>query len=433
MLKTDRHYKERLVAKGCTQVQGIDYEATFSPVARYKSIRYLLAHATLQDWDIKAMDVKLAYLHRVLEEEIYMEQPEGFIAQGEEDKVCRLMHSLYRLKQAGQVWNRTFAHTIKRKLCFNIIHSNAGVYILHHHYKRGDSETDMILILYVDNVLLLGEDLSKIEDIKHQLGKLYQMNDLGPASFYLGIQVTRDQNTWAIQIDQQAYIENALKRFELLDANSTNTPLPAGIHLEKSEEPVALNTKTYYQQIIRTLIYATVGTRPDIAFAAMILSWFNNNPMKEHIKYTKYILQYLKGTREFKIKYDRSSDAGLIRYSDPDWGENSDDCHSTSGHIFLMANGAISWESQWQKMVALSVGEAEYMELAITGWQAAWLRSFSREIGFPIKGPIPLCSDNQAVIFLMVNPTVKHQTKYINIQHHYIQEQYENNPSTLLE
>ena len=198
------------------------------------------------------MDVKLAYLHRVLEEGIYMEQPEGFVAQGDEDKVCRLVCSLYGLKQAGQVWNRTFAHTIKRKLGFDTIHSDAGVYVLHCHHKRGDSEMDVILILYVDDLLLLGEDLSKINDIKRQLGKLYQMKDLRPASSNLGIQITRDRNTRAIWIDQQAYIENGLKRFKLLDANSTNTPLPAGIHLEKSKEPVALDTKTYYQQIIRT-------------------------------------------------------------------------------------------------------------------------------------------------------------------------------------
>ena len=330
------------------QVQGIDYEETFSPVARYESMWYLLAHAALLDWEIEAMDVKLAYLHRVLYEEIYMEQLEGFIARGEENKVCRLVQSLYGLKQAGWVWNRTFAHTIKKKLGFTTIHSDAGVYVLHRHHKRGDPNTDMILILYVDNQLLLGEDLSKIEDIKCQLGKLYQMKDLGPTSSYLGIQITRDQNTWAIWIDQQAYIENALKRFELQDANNTKTPLPAGIHLEKSEEPVALNTKTYYQQIIRMLIYAAIGTRPNIAFVATRLWWFNNNPTQEHIKYAKYILRYLKGMKELKIKYDGASDAGLISYLDSDWGENRDDCHSTSGHIFLMANGAISWTSQRQ-------------------------------------------------------------------------------------
>ena len=203
------------------------------------------------------------------------------------------------------------------------------------------------------------------------------------------------------------YIENTLKRFELQDANSTRTLFPAGIHLEKSEEPVALNTKTYYPQIIRMLIYATIGTRPDIAFVAMKLSRFNNNPTQEHIKYAKYVLRYLKGTKELKIKYNGDSNARLIGYSDSDWGENRDDHHSTSGHVFLMANGAISWASQQQKMVALSVGEAEYMELASTGRQAAWLKSFSGEIGFPIKGPIPLCLDNQAAIFLMINPAVK--------------------------
>ena len=190
------------------------------------------------------------------------------------------------------------------------------------------------------------EDLSKIKDVKRQLGKLNQMKDLGPASSYLGIRITRDRNTHAIWINQQAYIENALKRFELQDANSTKTPLPAGIHLEKSKEPVALDTKTYYQQIIGMLIYAAIGTRPDIAFVATRLSRFNNNPTEEHIKYARYVLRYLKGTKELKIKYDRASDAGLIRFSDSDWGENRDDRHSTSGHIFLMANGAISWASQ---------------------------------------------------------------------------------------
>ena len=137
---------------------------------------------------------------------------------------------------------------------------------------------DMILILYVDNLLLLGQDLSKIDDVKCQLGELYQMKDLGPASSYLGIRITRDCKKRVISIDQQAYIENALKRFELQDANNTKTPLPTGVHLEKSEVLVALDTKTYYQQMIGTLIYAAIGTRPDIAFAATRLSRFNNNP-----------------------------------------------------------------------------------------------------------------------------------------------------------
>ena len=116
------------------------------------------------------------------------------------------------------------------------------------------------------------------------------------------------------------YIKNTLRRFKLHDANNTRTPLPAGVHLEKSEVLVPIKTKTHYQEMIRTLIYAAIGTRPDIAFAAMRLSQFNNNPTEEHIKYARYVLRYLKGTKELKIKYNGSSDARLIRYSDSDWG-----------------------------------------------------------------------------------------------------------------
>ena len=143
-------------------------------------------------------------------------------------------------------WNRTFTHTIKKKLGFDTIHSDVGVYIQHHHHKRGDSEIDMILILYVNDLLLLGEDHSKIEDVKCQLGKLYQMKDLGPTSSYLGIRITRDCTRQIIWMDQQAYIENTLKRFKLHDANNTKTPLPASIHLEKSEDLATIETKTYY-------------------------------------------------------------------------------------------------------------------------------------------------------------------------------------------
>ena len=145
-----------------------------------------------------------------------------------------------------------------------------------------------------------------------------------------------------------------------------------------------------------------------------------------HMSNMQNIPRYPRGTKGLHIKYNRSLSAGLIRYSDSDWGENKDDCHSTSGHVFLMANGCISWASQQQKTVALSVGEAEYIELASTGWQAAWLKSINREVGFHIHKPIPLCTDNQAAIFLIVNPAVKHWTKHIDIQHHYIWEQYDN-------
>ena len=156
------------------------------------------------------------------------------------------------------------------------------------------------------------------------------MKDWGPTSSYFGIQITRDwKNRW-IWIDQQAYIENAIKRFRLQDANNTKTPLPAAIHLEKYDKTATTETKTLFQQMIGTLIYAAIGTRPDIAFTATQLSWYNNNPSDSHVKYAKHILRYLWGTKELQIKYHRGSNAGIIRYSDLHWGENRDNHHSMS-------------------------------------------------------------------------------------------------------
>ena len=249
------------------------------------------------------------------------------------------------------------------------------------------------------------------------------MKDLGAAQSYLGIRITRDHAHQRIWIDQEAYIDSALSQFCLMDANDTKTPLPAGVHLTKSENPSSTNLRTEYQQLIGTLRYAALGTRPNIAFAVTWLSRFNSDPTEEHLRYAKYVLRYLKRTKSLQICYDRSSNASLIGYSDSDWGENKDDCHSTLGQVFTLANGAISWASQRQKTVALSVGESEYMELASTGCQCAWLRSFSAEIGFPFTQAMTICADNQAAIFLAINPAVEWRTKHIDIRHHYIHEQ----------
>ena len=138
-----------------------------------------------------------------------------------------------------------------------------------------------------------------------------------------------------------------------MDANDTKTPLPTRVHLTKSENLSSTNLRTEYQQLIGTLLYAALGTRPDIAFAVTQLSRFNSDPTEEHLRYAKYVLRFLKGTKSLQICYNGSLNAGLIGYSDSDWGENKDDCHSTLGQVFTLANGAISWASQRQKMVAL--------------------------------------------------------------------------------
>ena len=170
------------------------------------------------------------------------------------------------------------------------------------------------------------------------------------------------------------YIENTLKRFNLHNANNTPTPLPAGIHLEKSEGTASHETKTYYQQIIQTLIYATIDTRPSIAFTAMRLSWYNNNPPEEHLMYAKYVMKYLKNSRwEFWCQINWILGFGL--------GQKQRWLSLYIMTCFPDGKWCYTLGITMAKDCSTSVGEAEYMELTSTGWQVAWLRSLSKEIG----------------------------------------------------
>lgn len=162
--KADGRFRARLVAKGFTQVHGVDYDETFSPVARFETLRFLLALAAQEDWEIHGMDVKPAFLHGDLDEEIYMEQPEGFVVPGMEDKVARLLKALYGLKQASRAWN-TQIDAILKELGFTRLYSDTGIYV----YRRQEGNIVTILVLYVDDMALMGNSLAEINRIKAAL------------------------------------------------------------------------------------------------------------------------------------------------------------------------------------------------------------------------------------------------------------------------
>ena len=162
-------------------------------------------------------------LWRVKRGDIY-----GTTRKGQEKKVCKLVKSINGLKQAGRVWYELLADTLRRKLGFERINSDAGVYVLH---RRGGNQTEIILILYINDLLLIGNDLSMINRIKKKLGEAYHMKDLGATQSYLGIWITRNRAHRCIWIDQEAYIDSAITQFHLINANDTKTPLPAGVHL----------------------------------------------------------------------------------------------------------------------------------------------------------------------------------------------------------
>src|SRR5229473_1519491 len=183
-LKADGRFCACLVAKGFTQIPGIDYDETFSPVACFESLQLLLALAVLENWEIHQMDVKLAFLNGVLNEEIYMEQPQGFIAAEQENKVCQLKRALYGLKQVSHTWNQQF-HGVLITLGFEQMYSDAGIYV---HYQHGGNSL-LIIILYVNNITIMGSSLKDVMQLKDKLSLHYKMSDLGEIQSYLGMRI----------------------------------------------------------------------------------------------------------------------------------------------------------------------------------------------------------------------------------------------------
>ena len=193
----------------------------------------------------------------------------------------------------------------------------------------------------------------------------------------------------------------------------------------KNEGEATNAERKRYQSLIGSLMFATLGTRPDISYAVTHLSRYSANPSPQHMKYAYYVLRYLQGTKSYRLRYKGATNDGLVAYSDSDWAEDRDDRHSTSGSVFLLAGGAICWASRRQPTISLSSTEAEYKAASDTCRQMTWLRTFSDELGYDMNFPTPLFLDNRGLIFLSVNPVIERRTKHVEIWYHYIREYYE--------
>ena len=265
-------YKGRLVAKGFNQVEGVDYEETFAPVAMVKSIRILLAIAAYYDYEIWQMDVKTAFLNGNLDEDVYMTQPEGFEDPRNARKVCKLQRSIYGLKQASRSWNLRFDETVKE---FGFIRNLDDPCV----YKKCNGENVIFLILYVDDILIIGNDIPSLQAVKAWLNGSFSMNDLGKASYILGIKIYRDRSRRLIGLSQSAYIDKVLERFKMENAKKGFLPISSGIPLSKAQSPVSKvdqdrMSRIPYASAIGSIMYAMLCTRPDVSYALSMTSRF---------------------------------------------------------------------------------------------------------------------------------------------------------------
>jgi hypothetical protein len=370
------------------------------------------------------MDVKTAFLNGSLEEEIYMQQPEGFVEAGQEDKVCKLQRSLYGLKQAGRSWYQKIDGCFG-DLGFTRTHADNCVYLL-----RKD-DILLIVALYVDDLLIIANDMAALTNLKAELSKRFEMKDLGEVQFCLGIQITRNRPERTIRISQTKYIEDMLSKFNMQDCKAVGTPLDTNTKLSKSMSPKSHEEAEEmkgvpYQSAVGSLMYAMLGTRPDIGYAVGAVSQFSSDPGRGHWTAVKRILRYLKGTKDYAIEY-KGSAGDLIGYSDADWAGSIDDRRSTTGFNFIMAGGSVSWGSKKQPTVALSTTEAEYMAITHATKEGIWIRRLLMEIGFwgSAKQSIIINTDNQGCMALSKNPVFHARTKHIDIRHHFIREKIE--------
>lgn len=410
-------YKCRLVAKGYSQIYGADYDETFSPVVRFGSIRTLLSFAVQNNLNVHQMDVVTAFLNGHLEEEIYMEQPEGYIKPGQEHLVCKLNKSIYGLKQSPRCWSKAFTEFMK-SIGFTQSTSDQCVFV------RTGQELE-ILAVYVDDLILITESAESMTNLKDTLKKHYKMKDMGELSYILGISVVQDKAKNHVVLHQRQYIENILQKYGMYSANPVGTPADTNVKLRKSDDVSQPVNPSMYQSMVGSLLYAAMATRPDIAQAVSVVSRFNANPNTTHLTAVKRILRYLKGTLNLGLKYQRTETGTLIGYSDADWAGDQDDRRSTTGNIFLLAGGAVSWLSKKQATVALSTAEAEYIALSQAAQEGVWLRRLLTELGMETTATVIL-EDNQGAIAIAKNPVDHARTKHIDIRYHYIRECVQN-------
>ena len=418
-------FKARLVAQGFSQQHGVDFDEVFAPVARYKSIRSLLAVANQLDMEVHQMDVVSAFLNGKLEEEIYMKQPEGFVDQNNSDKVCRLKASLYGLKQSARCWNTVMDSYLKSE---GYIQSTADPCI---YYKSCiiDGEKCIILIgVYVDDTILCCNNLDFLKAEKSKISGRFEMDDRGEISSILGMAVTRDRKNRTLTISQKVYLEEVLARFGMQNCKPISTPLETGKNFCKV---VGVDgdevDERMYQAAIGSLNYAAIATRPDISAAVGKLSQFMKNPRKEHWVGVKRILRYIRGTLDFGLRFcaKDSDDFVLLGYSDSDWAGCVDSRKSTSGQIFLLGGCAISWRSKKQSIVALSSTEAEYVALCEAAQETIWLRNLLHDIGLIQEQPTVVFEDNQGALALAHNPRDHPRTKHMDVKYHFIRDTIE--------
>ncbi|SOV06276.1 uncharacterized protein UDID_19502 [Ustilago sp. UG-2017a] len=372
-------HKARLVARGFTQREGIDYQETFSPVAPLGAIRAILALAVQNNWEVHALDITMAYLNSTLKEAIYMKPPEGSgVAPGK----------VYKVECAPCI------------------------------YTKGQGEDMAIVVIYVDDTLVIAPQLETVLKVKKQIGQRWKMEDSGEVSHFLGIKISRDRAMRTMTIGQSGYIDQVLAKH--LDKRTKPAMVPMQSIPEGTLVASAAQQKEY-PVIVGKLLWVANSTRPDLSLTVGVLARHMREPSQEHYQAAQRVLRYLESTRQIGLVYRASeSQEPLVAHSDANWASDATiQRRSTSGSVALVYGNPVAWKSATQKCVSLSAVEAEFIAATEATREVLFLKQLLRSIGIATGTPT-VYSDNTGCIQVSKDPAQHWKLKHIDTKYHFV-------------
>jgi transposase InsO family protein len=416
-------YKARFVAKGYSQRPGFDFFEVYMPTVKYPTLRTIIALAAKEGYHLRSIDISNAFLKGDLDEEIYMEQPEGF-RQGGSGFVLRLLRAIYGLKQAGRQWNLKL-HKALVDMGFKRLESDRSVYI----YVLKD--VCILVPIFVDDITLVSKSEKVLDNTVALFSQRFPLRDLGPTNFLLNIQIIRDWDKRTIALCQRQYIIDMLEKYGFSTCSGVTTPMEPGLHLTaemgaKSQDDIDFMLKVPYLSAVGALMYLALTTRPDISNAAGILARFSSNPGPIHWKAVKHLFRYLQSTKDVKLVYGSDpSDELFSTFTDAAHGDVKDNGRSTGGYVVKIGGAAVSWSSKVQPFVALSTAEAEFIAAVEAGKEIMWMRNLLREIGYSVTDPSLMRCDNQSAIQVSKNPEHHGRMKHLDLRFFWLREKVE--------
>ncbi|GKD79629.1 retrovirus-related pol polyprotein from transposon TNT 1-94 [Tanacetum coccineum] len=400
----------RLVAQGYNQQEGIDYDETYSPVARLESNRILLAYACALDFKLFQMDVKSAFLNGFINEEVYVAQPSGFIDFEKPDHVYKLKKALYGLKQAPKAWyDRLKAFLIKHEYKMGMVDNTL--------FTKKKSSNLIIVQIYVDDIIFGSTCQDMCDEFAKIMHDEFEMSMMGELNFFLGLQIKQMED--GIFFNQSKYIKEMLKKFGLEDSKPMKTPMSSDTKLTKDEECESVDS-TKYRGMIGSLLYLT-ASRPDIMFSVCLCARFQEAPKTSHLEAVKRIFRYIKGTTHLGLWYPKGTGIETVVYADSDHAGDYVDQKSTSGICTFVGCCLTSWFSKKQTALAISTTEAEYVSAGKACQQALWMKQALIDYGVRFDD-VPIMCDNKGAIDLSKNPVQHSRTKHIEIRHHFLRD-----------